>query len=180
MLVPTYQTERKYNTAKWSESVKICKRCICCTLTKRFEIYLFITWTHFPAKIPPKLHRNKPNRIFRHLARIGTNRNKWCGVSIRISALRVLRVKICAESALWDGYLLEKKYPCRSVGNSAVRKTIIYINFLLNMNRYKIKFWKIRVCYEIFLRFCDTIQPALKINEYSIQIRDRLSIVELM
>jgi hypothetical protein len=43
MLVPVYQTERKYDTAAWRESVKIFKWCNCGTFVERRKIYLIIS-----------------------------------------------------------------------------------------------------------------------------------------
>jgi len=49
MLVPTYQTEMKYDTAEQRESVKVCKWFIWGTFVQRRKIYVFIieriSWT---------------------------------------------------------------------------------------------------------------------------------------
>jgi len=47
--------------------------------------------------------------------------------------MQVLRIKITAVSALWDGSLLDKQYLCNNLGNSGVRKDklrrIMHINY---------------------------------------------------
>jgi hypothetical protein len=59
--IPTEQTERKYDTAEWRESVEVCKWCICGTFVQRRKICVFIT-----ERISRKKHRphyTETNRI---------------------------------------------------------------------------------------------------------------------
>jgi len=57
--------------------------------------------------------------------------------------MQALRIKITAESALSNGFLLQKQDLCNTLGNSGVRKGQEKENyahfFSPNMNRYEIK-----------------------------------------